>query len=244
MYSILLALAVGLVFGVGGMLLGWWGWVWALVLGLVVAIVALVLILRRVGKWLGPAMTQVRKQAEAGMFAATMQSLQDLLPRSRWVPMLRGQLYAQMGGLAFQSGDHDQALALLQQSSRRVSDAQLLLAVIWWRKGDKQRAFDTLKIATAVNTNHPLLHNTYAFLLNREKRVDDAIAHLARYRKKMPADEASKNNLLRLQNNQRMDMKAFGLNWYVLGFEQPPASMGQLRQGRKGFRTPPMRRGG
>jgi tetratricopeptide (TPR) repeat protein len=243
MYSILLALGVGFLFGLGSVLLGWWGWGWAVPFGLVVAVVALIVIMRRVSKWLVPAMTQVRKQAEAGMFAATMQSLEALVPKSRWVPMLRGQLFAQMGGLAFQSGDHDRALELLQQSSRRVSDAQLLLAVIFWRRGDKQRAFDTLKLATAINKNHSLLHNTYAFLLNREKLVDDAIACLARYRKKQPADEATKNNLLRLQNNQRLDMKAFGMNWYVLGFEQPPASMGQLRQGRKGFRTPPMRRG-
>jgi tetratricopeptide (TPR) repeat protein len=225
------------------MLLDVLGLFWALFFGSLVALVALVVILRVVGKRLQPALLQVRRQAEARMFEATMQSLRALLPQSRWMPLLRGQLLAQMGVLAYQQGDHEQAIELLSQASRRVGDAQLLLAVIRYQQGDKPLALSTLKIAGAFNRRHSLLHNAHAWLLHKEKRVDEAIAVLAGYCKKQAADEIAKDNLLRLQNGKGMSMKAFGAPWYALGFERPPASMGQMQVGRKGFRTPPMRRG-
>ena len=57
-------------------------------------------------------------------------------------------------------------------------------------------------------------------------------------------NETSKDNLLRLQNNRRMNMKRFGMQWYGLKLEKPPAA---LRPGhppglRKGFRVPKQNR--
>jgi len=244
MYSVLLSVALGLTFGFGGWALAWWGIGWAIFFTLILTLVAWVLIARRIGKRLQPIMLRVQKQMEQGMVEGAMHGLREVLAYGRWMPMLRGQVLAQMGIIAYHQGDRDEAIRLLRQSSPRLGDGQLVLAVLQYRAGDKDAAFKTLEQAALRNRKHSMLHNGYAWLLHRESRVDDAIAVLARYTKKVATDEAAKNNLLRLQNGNRPTMKSFGLPWYALQLERPPADMGQLRQGRKGFRQPPMRRGG
>ena len=239
MNSILLCAAVGLLFGAGGWLLQLWAWGWAVVFGTAVFVVCWVLLARWLGKRLTPAMLQVRKQMEAGMGDAAMRTLRELLPMCKWVPLLRGQLLAQMGVLANHSGDQKQAIELLSRSSRRAADAQLLLACIHYKNGDPARAFQVLSLAAMVNKRHSLLHNSYAWLLHKEDRSGEAIALLAKFLQKEPGDEAGKDNLLRLQNKSRMSMKDFGISWYALGLERPPAEFGQLQTGRKGFRQPP-----
>ena len=50
--------------------------------------------------------------------------------------------------------------------------------------------------------------------------------------------EHTKDNLLRLKNGKKMNMKKFGMAWYGLQFEKLPASMRQQQAptARKGFR--------
>lgn len=244
MHSVFLSVLLGLVVGFGGFLLDWWHWVWAILFAVVVALVAFVLIARRLGKKLQPVLMRVQQQMEARMPEAAMQSLRELLPHGKWMPLLEGQIYAQMGMLAFQMQKRDEAMALLKKSSRRLPDGQLVLAVMQHRGGDKEGAFLTLKLAGMVSKKHPLLHNLHAWLLAKEGRTDEAIAVLAAFTKKNLTDEASKDNLLRLQNGKKMSMKPFGVVWYALGFETPPPEMGQMQPARKGFRTPPKQRGG
>jgi len=243
-YSLLLCSAIGLLFGFGGYLLDWWGWGWAILFSLVLAFVAWILLARRFARRLQPAMAQVQKQMEAGLWAPAMQSLEDLLPMGRWIPMLRGQVLAQMGMLAYHSGDSERAVELLGSASLRAPDAKLLLACIRWKKGDQKGALDGLQLAAAVNKKHALLHNTYAWMLHKAERPDDAQKLLAAFLKRDAGNGPTKDNLLRLQNRTRMSMQAFDMQWYALGLERPPQDRGTLRRAPKGFREPPKRRGG
>jgi tetratricopeptide (TPR) repeat protein len=243
-YSIYLCAAIGLALGFSGTLPGWWGWGWAILFSFVVFFVAWILLARRLMGRLQPAFVRVQKQMEAGLVDAAMQSLQDMLPMSRWVPMLHSQLMANMGTIAYHTGKTEQAVELLGKASRRSGDAQLMLACIQYRNDEKARAFETLRVASLFSKKHSLLHNTYAWLLNKEGKQDEAMAVLVRLLKKDKNDVPAKENLLRLQNRQRLDMGAFGMAWFALGLERPPQSMGQVQQVRKGFRTPPKRKGG
>ncbi|MEQ1631349.1 MAG: hypothetical protein ABL997_03185 [Planctomycetota bacterium] len=244
MYSVLLSAAIGLAFGFGGYAFGAWQLIWAILFTLVLTIVSFVVLARRLSKRLQPMLMRVQQQMEARMPDAAMQSLRDLLPHGKWMPLLEGQIYAQMGMLSYQLGKRDEAIALLQKSSRRLPDGQIVLAVMQYGKGEKALALQTLQLAGMVSKKHSLLHNVRAWLLAKENRTDEAIAVLGAFTKKNLTDETSKDNLLRLQNGKKMSMKSFGLIWYALGFETPPPEMGQMQQARKGFRTPPKQRGG
>lgn len=236
MYSILLSSAIAIL---AGALLFPFGWGWSLVVGIVAFLVAAFLISRRMVGKLGPMMGVVKRQMEARMLDLAMQTLRDMMPMARWIPLLKGQLLAQMGTIAYGQGKKQEALELLSKASRRAADQQLLLACIHYRDGDKQKAFQILQLAAMVSKKHSLLNNAYAWLLHKEERKEEAITLLQRYLKKQPEDENAKDNLLRLQNNQRTSMKGFGEEWFAFGLERPPQSMGQLQTARKGWRTPP-----
>lgn len=244
MYSVLLCSALALCFGFGGYLLDWWHWGWAIPISLFLFVISWFLLARSFGSRLQPAMSRAQKQMEAGMWDAAMQSLESMLPMSKWIPMLRGQLVAQMGLLAYHSNNEDKALTLLEGASVRAADARLLLACIHYKKGDQKRAMQILQLTAAVNKKHALLHNTYAWMLHKAERADEAQALLANFLKKDATNAPTKDNLLRLQNRTRMTMQGFDMQWYALGLERPPQAMGQMRRAPKGFREPPKRRGG
>ncbi len=243
MYSVLLSFGLALLVGLGVVFLGDWHWIWGILFGLVALIVVWILIARRLSARLHPAMARVQKQMEAGHLDAAIQSLEELLPMGRWVPLLRGQLLAQMGMLAWHTNKKDMALTLLQGASVRAPDARLMLACIHYKNGDVERALQVLQLAAAVNKKHALLHNTYAWMLHKQERADEAQKVLADLSKRDAGNEPTKDNLLRLQNRTRMTMHGFGMQWYVLGLEQPPQQMGQMRRAPKGFREPPKSRG-
>ncbi len=244
MYSLLLCSAIALLLAFGPSFLGAYHWGWAIPFALVLFLVSWIVFARLLGRRLQPAMSRVQKQMEAGMFDAAMQSLEDLLPLGRWVPLLKGQLLAQMGMLAWHTGKKERAVELLTGASVRAADARLLLAAIHWKNGEQQRAFGILQMAAAINKKHALLHNTYAWMLYKADRPEEAQRVLATLHKRDPNNAPTKENLLRVQNRTRMTMQGFEVQWYALGLEQPPQTMGQVRRAPKGFREPPKRKGG
>lgn len=241
MYLTILSIAIGLIAGVGSWYAGA-GWFGGLLIGLAAFIVSWILGARRLQKRLGPAMQQVQRQIQARRLELAMQTLEDMLPLGNWMPLLKGQLYAQLGILAFHGGDKDKSLGYLAKAGRRSADAQMLLASIRYRDGDTEAAIAGLHTASAFHRRAALLHNLLAWLLQKEGRDDEAMEALNKLLKKEAGNEATRENLLRLQNGKKIGMRVFGEQWYALGFERPPASMGEMRTARKGFRQPPKRR--
>ncbi len=240
MYSILLSLSLSLLLRFSGVFLDWWHWGWAIFFTIALALVIWVLIARRIGKQIQPAMEQVQRQMQQGHVKLAIQTLEDMLSLGKWVPMLRGQVIAQMGMLEYYQGDKDRGVKLLEGASMRNADARLLLACIRHKSGETDRALGVLELASKVSKKHALLHNTYAWMLQKAGKADRAQAVLAAFLKKDPNNRPSKDNMLRLQNKQRMNMSEFDMQWYALGLETPPAQMGvQMRRAPKGFREPP-----
>ena len=240
MYSILLSLFLSLLLGFSGVFLDWWHWGWGIFFTVVLSLGVWVLIARRVGKQIQPAMEQVQRQMQQGHVKLAIQTLEDMLPLGKWVPMLHGQVIAQMGMLEFYQGDKERGVKLLEGASMRNADARLLLGCIRYKAGETERALGILELAAKVSKKHALLHNTYAWMLQKAGKADQAQAVLAAFLKKDKTSAPTKDNMLRLQNKQRMNMAQFDMQWYALGLESPPSQMGvQMRRAPKGFREPP-----
>jgi tetratricopeptide (TPR) repeat protein len=244
-YSILLSLFLSLLVGIGGiyLFLGYHLF-WGILITIVLAVVIWVLIARRIGKRLQPAMEQVQRQMQQQHFQMAYQSLEDMLPMCKWIPLLKGQLLAQMGMLSLHMGQKDRGVKLLEGASLKNADARLMLACIRYRDKETDRAIQVLELTAKINKKHPLLHNTYAWMLHKAGKNERAQAALATFLKKNDKNAPTKENMLRLQNNKRMSMTTFGDQWYALGLEQPPQAMGQVRRAPKGFREPPKRKKG
>lgn len=242
MYSILLSLSLSLLLGFSGVFLEWWHWAWGIIFTIILAVVIWILIARNIGKRLQPAMEQVQRQMQAQHLQLAYQSLEDMLPMCKWIPLLKGQLLAQMGMLALHLRQKDKGVELLEGASLRNADARLMLACIRYRDGEVDRALQILEITSKLNKKHPLLHNTYAWMLQKAKKAEQAQVVLAAFLKKNATSAPTKENMLRLQNNKRINMTGFEMQWYALGLEEPPQTMGQMRRAPKGFREPPKRK--
>lgn len=198
---------------------------------------------RRIGRRLEPLLQQAQRQVGAGLVQQAITTFESLLPMAKWIPLLGGQIHAQIGFLQQQLGNQAEAVEHLTLAGRRSGDAKVLLACIQYRDGKKTEAMAQLLECTRFNRKHVLSHNVYAWLLNREGKRAEAIDLLGRLLAK-ESDSKTSDNRLRLQNGQKMDMAQFGMMWYALGFERPPASMGTMRTAPKGFRQAPKRKRG
>jgi tetratricopeptide (TPR) repeat protein len=238
-YTALVALAVGVLSGLIWTLLGLWKtWAMGIVLGLLVFVATFALLSRRIAKRIEPRFQHIQKQIQAGNVKLALKTLEELLPLSRWQILLKGQLYAQMGSLCFTMGDQTRALEYLNKASPRVADGQLFLASLHYRRRDVAKAREVIETAIRSNKKQMLLYNVHAWLLSREGDREGAIEQLLRGLKVEKDNESTKDNLRRLQNGKKMNMKKFGMAWYGLQFEKLPAAMRQQQAmtARKGFR--------
>jgi tetratricopeptide (TPR) repeat protein len=245
-YSIYLSLGLALAIGSGSGVLGW-GWTISITLGFVAFLGTWIVIGRRFNKQIQPTMMKAQKLAESGQAVLALNAVETLLPLGDWIPMLKGQLYAQMGVLSLGARKEDQAILYLEKATNRAAEGKLCLACLYYKKGKFKEARRVLQAAQKLNRKHVLLHNVYAYLLKKEGDTEGAIAQLHLLLRKVPENEASQDNLSRLKNDKKMTMKSFGMHWYSLGLERPPASMAMpghmQQQPRKGFRQPSKKRG-
>jgi tetratricopeptide (TPR) repeat protein len=247
-YSVLVALLVGAVtcavWETVALQLEW-AFGFGILLGLVAIIATFAILSRRTAKRIEPRFEQIQRQIQGGNSKLALSSLEEMLPLAKWQVLLKGQLYAQMGSLCFSIGDNAKALEYLEKASPRLSDGQLFLASLHYRKGEGEKAKQVIVSAIGHNKKQVILYNVYAWILNKEGDRDGAIAQLLRCLKVEKDNDSTKDNLQRLQNGKKMNMKRFGMTWYGLQFEKLPASMRQGQQqltGRKGFRQKPRRR--
>jgi tetratricopeptide (TPR) repeat protein len=244
-YSALVSILIGAIAGGVWTAFGLWkGWAMGIVLFVLVSFLAFFIISRILSKKLEPRFLAAQKQIQAGATQAAVQTLEGLLPMARWQIMLKGQIYAQMGCLQYTLGEDKAARVSLGKAARRSSEAQLFLAALQVRGKDIEQAKKTIEEAISFNKKQVILYNVLAWILLRDGDRPQAIAALLRSEKADKDSEATKDNLNRLQNGKKMNMKRFGMSWYALKLENPPASMRQQPPGapRRGFRQ--KRKGG
>ena len=86
-----------------------------------------------------------------------------------------------------------------------------------------------------------MLPNLLAWIHEKEGEKDEAVAVLNGTSKVVKANAETSDNLDRLKNGKKMNMRGFGQNWFMLKFETPKGmAQGQVR---KGFRQPPKNKG-
>ena len=239
MYSILVSVLIGAVVGVVYTLLGWWKtWAMGIILGVIVALAAFMLLSRLLAKRFEPRFLEAQKQIQSGANRLALKTLEDLMPLSRWQILLKGQIQAQVGLLLYAMEREDDALVRLEKSGLRVPDARLALAAIHFRRKNFDEADEVMKLTIKANKKQVFLYNVHAWLLNKRGQREEAIEQLQRCLKVESSNESTKDNLLRLQNNRKMNMKRYGMQWYGLKLEKPPASLRQYPPGmRKGMRS-------
>lgn len=232
MYTILISLLLGLAVGVVYTLLGFWKtWAMGIIVGVLVAVTAFVVVSRILARRFEPRFLQAQKQLQSGSHQLALATLESLLPLARWQVMLKGQIYAQMGILAYAMEDEKRAQGYLEKAALRSSDAQMALAAILYRRKEYARAHQVMDATIRASKKQIMPYHVYAYMLNKQGEREKAIEQLQRCLEVEPKNESTKDNLLRLQNDRKLNMKRFGMPWYALRLEKPPASLRQYPPG-------------
>ena len=118
----------------------------------------------------------------------------------------------------------------------------MLGVAIYKGKKDTDKAVSVLEGIVAQVSKESLLWSLYAWILWKDRRLDDAIAVLARAQNKLPDDGRIKDNLTALQNRKSMKMRAYGDQWYQFGLEKPKMANMQPQMMHPRARSGSMRR--
>lgn len=245
MYTVLLSLLIGAVSGAAWTALQLWkGWQMGIVLFVVLSFVAFIVISRVMARRIEPRFMGVQRHVQSGNTKLAIQELQGLMPLARWQILLKGQLHAQIGLLAYTSGDQKLAEEHLPQAGMRATEAKIAHAAMEYRRGRTDKAFEALDVAIQANKKQILPYHVYAWMKVKEGDKDAGIAKLAQAAKIEPSNESTQENLERLRNGKKLNMKRFGMGWFGLQLEKPPAQYraAQGQAERKGFRQPKKRR--
>lgn len=246
MYTILIALLIGAASGGAWTALELWKtWQMGIVLFFLVSIVSFVLISRVMAKRVEPRFMDVQRMIQSGQTSIAVQSLEELMPMSRWQILLKGQIHAQIGLLAYASGDEKRAEEHLPQAGYRATEAQMALAALCYRKGRKEQAYDALDTCIRAAKKQIMPYHVWAWMALKDGEKEKALEKLLAAEKVEKSNESTQENLDRLRNGKKLNMKRFGMAWFGLQLEKPPAQYraGQGQPARKGFRQRKQKRG-
>ncbi|MCB9525525.1 MAG: hypothetical protein H6702_19410 [Myxococcales bacterium] len=181
---------------------------------------------------------QKQLQAAAGQkIQASVEILKQGFIFQKWQLGAATMLNARIGMLLFvrwaqmQQGSPTDALPYLEKSRVKGVTAKLMssmwpawamLAVCYY-KGENalSKAAEVLEEAVKHAAKEGLLWSLYAWMLEQEDQTDAAIDVLARGKAGAADDGRLAENLTLLQNGKKMQMRAYGEQWYQFGLERP-----------------------
>lgn len=245
MYTILISILIGAASGAAWTALELWKtWQMGIVLFFLVSLVSFIILSRIMAKRIEPQFLAIQQKIQGGQTLPAITALEAMMPLSRWQVLLKGQIHAQIGLLAYASGDEKRAEEHLPKAGMRATEAKLAHAALEYRRGRKAQALEALEMAIRANKKQIMPYHVAAWMLAKDGDRDAAINRLVQAEKVEPSNESTQENLTRLRNGKKLNMKRFGMGWFGLQLEKPPAQYraGQGMAGRKGFRQKPQRK--
>ncbi len=245
MYTILIAILIGATTGgIWTALALWKTWQMGIVLTVLVGFLSFILISRFMARRIEPQFLAIQRQIESGQTRLAIGQLEAMLSLARWQVLLKGQIHAQIGMLAYATGDENAAASHLAKAGIRATEAQLTYAALEYRRGRKNEAREILTSSIRINKKQILPYHVLAWMMAKDGDRESAINKLLECQKIEKSNESTTENLSRLQNGKKLSMKRFGIGWFGLQLEKPSAQMraAQGMAGRKGFRQKPRRR--
>jgi hypothetical protein len=176
MYTILIGILIGATSGGIWTALGLWKtWQMGILLTVVVSLLSFVLLSRWMARRIEPRFLAIQKQIQSGQTQLAIGQLESMLPLSRWQVLLKGQIHAQIGLLAYASGDQNRAASHLALSGIRATEARLAYAALEYRRGHKDQAREILDVAIRASRKQILPYHVLVWMLVMEGNGEAAI---------------------------------------------------------------------
>ena len=176
---------------------------------------------RRHSKAVEALMEDLQREIQQQRVPNAIRMLKGAYPHAKWVFLLRGQIDGQIGTLHYIQKEFDQALPLLEGAWVKHWIAKGMLSSYHFRHHKSDKAFETLDAAIAASKKEPMLYGLKAWMQVKMKDRTGAISTLQAGKAKCPSSVPVGTNLIRLQNNETLDMSLFGEQWWQFHLEKP-----------------------
>jgi tetratricopeptide (TPR) repeat protein len=213
--------------------------------GVIAMVVAVIFLMRRVGKMVNPLIEEVQRHLQGGRRELALKSLRDGLRFERWHPLLAPQLHTQIGLLVYDEGKIDEAIGELEKGSKKPWESPAFLGCAYFKKREEDKMKKAFEKAVKVGEKDDLAWTVYAWcLLAREKKAE-SLAVLKRAVEKLPANERLRNNLELVGEGKKMKVAPYGDRWARFGLDGSKPGVPKQMRGfaqRPGFRQRPQRK--
>ncbi|OPZ22992.1 MAG: hypothetical protein BWZ03_00670 [bacterium ADurb.BinA186] len=236
MFTTLISVACAtLVFGV---IAYFFGPIGAVLPSLVILVAAFFIISRRLGKKLELSMRGLQDDLMKGQTDKAIRTLKEIQSRyGRWQFFLSSTIDGQIGSIYYMKSQFQVAKPYLERAFVRHWVAKAMLALIYYREKKMGKMNEVFLNTTKHVKKAGLLWSLWAYCVWRNGDIEKAIGILIQGKNILgDADPHLAQNLLSLQNDKKMKMKAYGEQWYQFQLEFSPAQT-QARQGRVRFQN-------
>ncbi len=224
MFSVIISLAVGAVFGVGLFYTTSLHPVVSVIAGTLVFAVVYILMLKQLMKKVNDGMEAAQKDLMANRPERAVILLTEVKNKyANWQFFIGKQMNAQIGMIYYLRRDFTKAYDYLQKGFVRHWVAMAMLGIIYMKRNQPKKMADTFDKAVAGSRKEPLLWNLYAYCLDKIGEHTKAVSVMEKGVKKTNKNELLASNLELLKSGGKMKMQAYGDLWYQFHLEKQGA---------------------
>jgi tetratricopeptide (TPR) repeat protein len=228
MYNILISTAVAAAVFVLVLLIGFSPWA-AIIPAVLAMMIANLLLARRVGKKVQELATSAQREIQAQRLDKGIKLLEEGFKYEKWQFLIGPELHSNIGILLYVKKDFAQARPHLEKAGPRGpagARAKAMLGCLHYQSKDEKAMSAAFEQAVKAGKKEGIIWATYAWCLDKLGKRDAALKVLARAVQANPSDEKLKSNMVALQNEKRLKMRAYSPEWYQFHLEKPPMDLG------------------
>jgi tetratricopeptide (TPR) repeat protein len=226
MWNLLISLALGAAVALGIRFGTEFGWVAAVLPGVITAMIAYVVLARRIMKKLEVLFESIQHDVQARRVDKAVQTLEAGFPLARWQFLVGSQLHSNIGILLYIKQDTDAALPHLRKSFGKMWIARAMLGAALYRRKDVAGARAVFEDAARSNKKEGVVWAAYAWVLEKEGLHEDALKVVGRGVEQNPKDQKLQSVQVTLQNGKKLKLgKVYEEQWFQLYLETPPTQL-------------------
>lgn len=221
MLSIIVSLAVALLFGGALFLTTSLHPVVPVISALAVFTLIYIILLKRIMNRITVAMDGVQKDLIANRPEVAVKKLEAIQQKyGNWQLFVKKQMNAQIGMVYYLRRDFTKAYEYLNQGFARHWIAMAMLGIIQMKRNQPKQMIATFDKALVVTRKEPMLWSLYAFCLEKIGDRLKAVAIMEKGLKKVGADALMSENLAALKAGNKMKMQGYGDLWHQFQLEK------------------------
>lgn len=228
MFTLILALCVGVCFGFIGYLI-YPSYVLSALMFTAALIAFNIIMGRHFMKKLTEIFNSCEKDIKSGRTDAAIEKMKKGYAFAKWQFMVKQQIDSQIGVILYASRRFDEALPYLKNTMKRNWMGMSMLAAHYFRQKDYAQAKKVMADSAKANPKDSFTQALNAYFLSETGSKDEAIAALVKANKKMPTDERIENALDALRNNKKIKMQSYGALWMQLHLMKTPDGVKQYQ---------------